>query len=74
MPSTCPERKVLATAVAAAVQTVYRTKKAYDSAKMKSTEDVEEIGFFLAAAPKAEAEQRKHSRITSRNTLQRLTN
>ena len=56
MPSKCPERRVLAAAVAAAVQAVYRAKRAYDSAKMKNTENVEEIGIFLAAAGKTEVE------------------
>ena len=46
MPSTCPERRLLSKAVAAAVQAVYRAKRAYDSAKMKNTENVEEIGMF----------------------------
>ena len=69
MPSKCPERRVLAAAVAAAVQAVYRAKRAYDSAKMKNTENVEEIGIFLAAARKTEVRQRKHSRITSRNMV-----
>jgi hypothetical protein len=52
MPTKCPERKALA----AAVQTVYRAKRAYDSEKMKNTENVEEIGIFLAAARKTELE------------------
>ena len=52
----CPERRVLSKAVAAAVQAVYRAKRAYDSAKMKNTENVEEIGIFLAAARKTELE------------------
>src|SRR5260370_36224819 len=56
MTSKCPERKVLADAVAAAVQAVYRAKRAYDSAKMKNSENVEEIGVFLAAARKTEIE------------------
>ena len=56
MPSTCPERKLLSKAVAAAVQAVYRAKRAYDSAKMKNTENVEEIGMFLAATRKTELE------------------
>jgi hypothetical protein len=56
MPTKCPERKALAAAVAAAVQTVYRAKRAYDSAKMKNTENVEEIGIFLAAARQTELE------------------
>ena len=56
MPSKCPERKALADAVTAAVQAVYRAKRAYDSAKMKNTENVEEIGIFLAAARKTEIE------------------
>ena len=56
MPSKCPERRVLAAAVAAAVQAVYRAKRAYDSAKMKNTENVEEIGIFLVAARKTEVE------------------
>ena len=56
MASKCPERKVLAAAVAAAVQVVYRAKRAYDSAKEKNTENVEEIGIFLAAARKTELE------------------
>ena len=59
MPSKCPERKALAAAVAAAVQAVYRAKKAYDSAKVKNTENVEEIGIFLAAARKTEVEATK---------------
>ena len=56
MPSKCPERRVLSKAVAAAVQAAYRAKRAYDSAKMKNTENVEEIGSFLAAARKTELE------------------
>ena len=56
MPSKCPERKVLSDAVAAAVASVYRAKRAYDSAKEKNTENVEEIGVFLAAARKTELE------------------
>ena len=43
---------MLSKAVAAAVQAVYRAKRAYDSAKMKNSENVEEIGIFLAAASK----------------------
>ena len=49
-----------------------RAKRAYDSAKMKSTENVEEIGIFLAAARKTELEATKHFRITSRNTSGKL--
>jgi hypothetical protein len=56
MPSTCPKRRVLFKAVADAVQAVYRAKRAYDSAKMKNTENVEEIGIFLATARKTELE------------------
>jgi hypothetical protein len=56
MPSTCPERKGLVAAVAAAVQASYRATKAYDSAKMKNSENAEEIGIFLAAARKTEVE------------------
>ena len=56
MPMRCSERRVLSKAVAAAVQAVYRAKRAYDSAKMKNTENVEEIGIFLAAARKTELE------------------
>ena len=39
-----------------AMGAVYRAKRAYDSAKMKNTESVEEIGIFLAAARKTEVE------------------
>jgi hypothetical protein len=52
----CPERKILSKTVAAAVQAVYRAKRAYDSAKVKNSENVEEIGIFLAAARKTEFE------------------
>jgi len=51
-----PGSRVLAAAVADAVQALYRAKRAYDSAKMKNTENVEEIGVFLAAARKTELE------------------
>ena len=56
MPSKCPERKVLSDAVAAAVASVYRAKRAYDSAKEKNSANTEEIGIFLAAALKTEFE------------------
>jgi hypothetical protein len=59
MPTKCPERRSLAAAVAAAVQAVNRAKRAYDSAKVKNTENVEEIGIFLAAARKTELEATK---------------
>jgi hypothetical protein len=45
--------------VAVTVQAVYRAKKAYDSAKMKNTENVEEIGMVLASARKTEVEATK---------------
>ena len=47
---------MLTKAVAATVEAVYRAKRAYDSAKMKNTENVEEIGIFLIAARKSELE------------------
>ena len=56
MASKCPERKALSDAVTAAVASVHRAKRAYDSAKEKNTENVEEIGIFLAAARKTELE------------------
>ena len=56
MPNKCPDRKVLSDAVVAAVASVYRAKRAYDSARMKNSENVEEIGIFLAAARKSELE------------------
>ena len=59
MPSLCTERRILSDTVVAAVASVYRAKRAYDSAKMKNTENVEEIGIFLAAARKTELEATK---------------
>jgi hypothetical protein len=56
MASKCPERKGLSDAVTAAVQAVFRAKRAYEAAIMKNTENVEEIGIFLAAVRKTELE------------------